>query len=71
MSLVDLGILTKAVSKLVRLDLENTKLTSKQDEAISRTLNEGCKIDKHYIGSKDMLGIYGKHLNNTVVKFPW
>ena len=38
----------KAGTKLVRLDLVNTKLTWQQDEAILGTLNEGCKMEKLY-----------------------
>ena len=38
----------KAGTKLVRLDLVNTKLTRQQDKAILGTLNEGCKMEKLY-----------------------
>ena len=71
LSIVDPGLLTKAVSKLVWLDIQNTKLTQEQDQAILRTLNEGCKMKRLYIGNKDMPGVYGKQLPNTVVKSPW
>jgi len=71
LSIVDPGLLTKAVTKLVRLDLENTKLTQQQDEAILCTLNKGCKMEKLYIGYKDMPGVDSRQLPNAVVKFPW
>jgi len=70
LSIVDPGLLTKAVTKLVRLDLENTKLTQQQDEAILCTLNKGCKMEKLYIGYKDMPGVDSRQLPNAVVKFP-
>ena len=70
LSIVDPGLLTKAVTKLVRLDLENTKLTQHQDEAILCTLNKGCKMEKLYIGYKDMPGVDSRQLPNAVVKFP-
>ena len=42
----------KAGTKLVRLDLVNTKLTRQQDEAILGTLNEGCKMEKTILATK-------------------
>merc|ERR1711867_200503 len=70
LSIVDPGLLTKAVTKLVRLDLENTKLTQQQYEAILCTLIKGCKMEKLYIGYKDMPGVDSRQLPNAVVKFP-
>ena len=54
---LDPGLLTKAVTILMRLDLVNTKLTWQQDKAILGTLDKGCKIGKLYNGYKDMLTI--------------
>ena len=54
---LDPGLLTKAVTISMRLDLVNTKLTQQQDKAILGTLDKGCKIGKLYNGYKDMLTI--------------
>merc|ERR1711905_17660 len=57
LSEVDPGLLTKAVTKLVRLDVQNTKLTQQHNEATLNTLNTGSKIEKLYIGYRDMSGV--------------
>jgi len=71
LSEVDPGLLTKAVTKLVRLDVQNTKLTQQQNEAILNTLNTGSKMEKLYIGYRDMSGVDSRQLPKAVIKFPW
>ena len=71
LSEVDPGLLTKAVTKLVRLDVQNTKLTQQQNEAILNTLNTGSKMEKLYIGYRDMPGVYTSQLPKAVIRFPW
>ena len=71
LSEVDPGLLTKAVTKLVRLDVVNTKLTQQQNEAILNTLNTGSKMEKLYIGYRDMSGVHSRQLPKAVIKFPW
>ena len=70
LSKVDPVLMAKAVTKLVRLDVENTKLTQQQNEAILHAL-EGSKMTKLYIGVKDMLGIDSGRLPNAVVRLLW
>ena len=71
LSEVDPGLLTKAVTKLVILDVVNTKLTQQQNEAILNTLNTGSKMEKLYIGYRDMSGVDSRQLPKAVIKFPW
>merc|ERR1712177_170179 len=70
LSKVDPVLMAKAVTKLVRLDVENTKLTQRQNEAILHAL-EGSKMTKLYIGVKNMLGIDSGRLPNAVVRLLW
>jgi len=55
----------------VRLDVQNTKLTQQQNEAILNTLNTGSKMEKLYIGYRDMSGVDSRQLPKAVIKFPW
>ena len=64
LSLVDPALLTMAVTKLVRLDYENTKLPQQQDEVILGTLNEGCKMKKTFY----CLQRYVRSIPNTLNK---
>merc|ERR1712240_378616 len=71
LSRVDPGLLARAFTKLEVMDVQDTELSQQQDEAILCTLNKGCKMEKLYIGYKDMPGVDSRQLPNAVVKFPW
>ena len=53
--------------RLLKLKLHKS---CQQNEAISGTLNEGCKMVKLNMGYKDIAGVKSRQQTNTVVKLP-